>query len=145
MEPDGLAREPGPLPVARLSTTETVVPRAEKGVHHVGADEAGSPRHQDPHRTAPDFRYHSMVWRNPLSTSTRGSQPSRLRARVMSGWRTLGSSAGSGMKTSSLREPASLTIIWASASSVISYGLPRLTGSLTGLFMSRQMPSTRSE
>ena len=51
------------------------------------------------------WRNHSIVWRSPSSTSTRGSQPSSLRARVMSGCRIFGSSTGSGWKTMRARAP----------------------------------------
>ena len=39
---------------------------------------------------------YSIVFTSPSSSCTFGSQPSSVRARVMSGWRTFGSSVGSG-------------------------------------------------
>src|SRR5262249_19371332 len=39
----------------------------------------------------------SMVMRSPSARPTFGSQPKSRRARVMSGWRTFGSSCGSGL------------------------------------------------
>ncbi len=41
---------------------------------------------------------YSIVLRIPSTRSTVGSQPSNVRARVMSGRRTLGSSCGSGLE-----------------------------------------------
>ena len=49
-------------------------------------------------------RPRSIVRRRPSSSSTFGSQPSRSRARAMSGWRTCGSSTGSASKTISERD-----------------------------------------
>ncbi len=48
------------------------------------------------------FRNHSTVQRSPSSGSTFGSQPRSFRARLMSGWRTFGSSAIGGSNTSRL-------------------------------------------
>src|SRR5688572_17978558 len=48
------------------------------------------------------------------SRGTLGSQPSSVRARAMSGWRTRGSSTGSGRNTMRLREPVSSMICSAS-------------------------------
>ena len=42
------------------------------------------------------FRKYSSVFVSPSSRPTLGSHPSSVRARVMSGWRTFGSSSGSG-------------------------------------------------
>ena len=56
--------------------------------------------------------------------------PSRApaRARVMSGWRTCGSSTGSASNTISLLEPVTCRTAWASSSIVNSPGLPMFTG-----------------
>ena len=52
----------------------------------------------------------SIVFVRPSRSSTSGSQPSRSRARVMSGWRTCGSSTGSASNTISERDSVSSTI-----------------------------------
>ena len=62
----------------------------------------------------------------------------------MSGWRTCGSSTGSASKTISERAPVSSTISLAISSSVISFGLPMLTGSWTSDSASATSPRTRS-
>ena len=59
-----------------------------------------------------------------------GSQPSRVRARVMSGRRRMGSSWGSGLKTISDFEPVTARTSWAHSRMVHSTGLPMLTGSV---------------
>ncbi len=74
-----------------------LVARGHAGVHHVRADEARAAGHEDLH--APGgraWRKKSIVRRSPSSSAILGSQPRILRARVMSGCRTLGSSTGSG-------------------------------------------------
>src|SRR5207302_1872426 len=91
----------------------------EQAVHDVGADETGSARDEYPHGRSFPLNQ-STVSRRPSSVSTRGSHPSSARARVMSGWRTLGSSTGSGRNTISLREPVSRIMRLASSSRVIS-------------------------
>src|SRR5262249_12482936 len=91
------------------------------------------------------WRNHSIACRSPSSTSTRGSQPRSVRARVMSGCRILGSSTGSAWKTMGLALPARRMTRFASSRSVISCGFPRLTGSWTSDCIRRQMPSTRSD
>ena len=59
----------------------------------------------------------------------------------MSGWRTCGSSAGSASKTISEREPVTSITASASSSSVNSFGLPMLTGSVAPRTpASRMMP-----
>ena len=75
--------------------------------------------------------------RSPSSSATSGSQPSTCRARVMSGWRTWGSSTGSASKTISLGEPVTLSTAFASSSSVNSSGLPMFTGRCSSLVASR--------
>src|SRR5881628_2024341 len=115
----------------------------EQTVHHVRTDEASASGDEDLH--APSFRRnHSSVSRRPSSASTRGSQPRSARAREMSGWRTLGSSTGSGRNTISLWDDVRRMIHLARSRSVISWGLPMFTGSWTALFISRQRPSMRS-
>ncbi len=54
------------------------------------------------------FLKYAIVDVRPSSSVTFGSQPSSVRARVMSGWRTFGSSVGSGLKTSRLFDPVIL-------------------------------------
>ena len=51
-------------------------------------------------------RYQACVRSRPSRSSIFGSQPSSSRARVMSGWRRVGSPIGSGSNTSSDVEPA---------------------------------------
>jgi len=46
-----------------------------------------------------DFLKYSIVFLIPSSKSTRGSQPRTSLARVISGWRTFGSSTGSGLNS----------------------------------------------
>ena len=96
VEPHRLARQPRRVAGGEVVHHRHLVPGAEEGVDDVRADEAGAARDEDPHRAVPARRYQSIVSRSPRSTSTFGSQSSRRRARVMSGWRTLGSSTGSG-------------------------------------------------
>ena len=62
----------------------------------------------------------------------------------MSGWRTCGSSTGSASKTISLDEPVSRMTASASSSSVISSGLPMLTGRCSPDSASRTSPRIRS-
>ena len=62
----------------------------------------------------------------------------------MSGCRTFGSSTGSGSCTMRLPEPVSLMICSAMPATVVSTGLPRLTGSFVSDRISLRMPSTRS-
>src|SRR3954465_10524155 len=76
--------------------------------------------------------------------STSGSQPSRSRARVMSGWRTCGSSTGSASNTISERDSVSSTTSWAISSSDSSAGLPMLTGSWSPDSARRLSPRIRS-
>ena len=74
----------------------------------------------------------------------RGSQPSSSRARVMSGWRTCGSSIGSASKTISERDSVTSITASASSSSVNSSGLPMLTGRWTSDSASATKPRIRS-
>ena len=67
----------------------------------------------------------------PRARSTCGSQLRSCLARVMSGWRTWGSSTGSASKTISDRDSVASITASASSSRVISFGLPRLTGRCT--------------
>src|SRR3546814_4649290 len=67
-------------------------------------------------------------WSSDVCSSdlpTRGSQSSRRRASEMSGQRCIGSSAGSGRKTSFERAPVIAITVSASARIGISTGLPR--------------------
>ncbi len=68
-------------------------------------------------------RKYAIVDVSPSSSCTFGSQPSSVRARVMSGWRTFGSSVGSGWKTSWLFEPV---ILMMSARHVLDRHLVRI-------------------
>src|SRR4029434_6640426 len=134
--------------VARVAGGEVVhhchlVPGREEGVDHVGPDEAGAARDEDLHDWATSFLHQSMVRCRPSSTSTFGSHCSSRRALPISGCRTLGSSVGNGRNTISLRDPLSRAICSASRRSLISRGLPMLTGSLTGACIRAQIPSTR--
>src|ERR1700682_6373523 len=90
-------------------------------------------------------RKYSRVRLRPSSRGTSGSQPSRLRARVMSGRRCFGSSIGRGRWTIPLFEPARRMIVSASSSTVTSLGLPRLTGISSPRSSTRSTPRTRSE
>ena len=62
----------------------------------------------------------------------------------MSGWRTLGSSTGSGFSTTRLFEPTIAMMRSASARIVSSWGLPMFTGSTVSESISRSIPSIRS-
>src|SRR5437879_1361382 len=115
------------------------------GVDHVRADEARPTRHQYLHALRTTGRKKSIVLRSPSSSATWGSQPSSVRALVMSGWRTLGSSSGRGRNTISLFEPVSALIRSANWRIEISIGLPQLTGSLWSERSRRTSPSTRSD
>src|SRR5262249_23699501 len=140
---DGLGVQKLRPPRAEVVDDLHLVAVGDQAVDHVRPDEPRATGDEDSH--APRrVRNQSMVRRSPSSVSTRGSQPSSARARVMSGWRTLGSSSGSGPNTISLVEPVTRTMRLARSSNVISCGLPMLTGSLTGASISRPMPSTRS-
>ena len=79
--------------------------------------------------------------RRPSSSSISGSQPSSCWARVMSGWRTCGSSTGSASKTIWLDEPVARTTASASSSSVISAGLPMLTGQVLARLGEQDQPA----
>ncbi len=85
-----------------------------------------------------------MLRRIPSSKSTRGSQPSTFRARVMSGRRTRGSSWGSGLWTMGTSRPHRRCTERANSRMVISCGLPMFTGSASPEWSSRHMPSTLS-
>ncbi len=85
-----------------------------------------------------------MVSRRPSSRGTLGSQPSSVRARVMSGWRCFGSFWGSGWKMIFPPPPAAARTASANWRMVISRGLPMFTGSVTSDSASRTSPSTRS-
>src|SRR6185503_3064125 len=98
-----------------------VTPRQVQ-LDHVRADEARPAGHDDLH-TRP--LKNSIVFLRPASRSTFGSQPRIARARPISGWRTLGSSSGSGRKTISLRDPVSALMRSANCRIVTSTGLPR--------------------
>jgi len=65
-------------------------------------------------------------------------------AREMSGWRTFGSSTGSASNTISERDSVNSITAFAISSSVISFGLPMLTGSCTPDSISRIRPRQRS-
>src|SRR5258708_3971591 len=95
-------------------------------------------------RHTTDLKY-SSVRARPSSSATSGSQPSSVRARVMSGRRCFGSSTGSSRWTISLFEPASRTIVSASSSTVTSLGLPRFTGISSPRSSTARMPRTRSD
>ena len=71
-----------------------------------------------------------MVDFRPVSRETSGDHFSIFFARVMSGRRTLGSSMGRGLRAIFDLLPVSLIMVVASSLSVISWGLPMLTGSL---------------
>jgi hypothetical protein len=64
-----------------------------------------------------------------IQSAVEGSQPSRVRALVMSGQRRVGSSWGRASKRSSLFEPVASSTAWAHSRMVNSSGLPMLTGS----------------
>src|SRR5262249_4454163 len=119
------------------------MPVRDQSIYDVRTDEAGATGNEDPQEPS-FFRNQSTVSRSPSSVSTRGSHPSSARARPISGWRTFGSSTGSGRNTISLRDAVRRMIRLASSSRVISWGFPMLTGSFTGASMSRQRPSMRS-
>src|SRR5712692_349739 len=89
-------------------------------------------------------RKYSSVFTRPSSSGTCGSHRSTVRARVMSGWRTFGSSVGSGLWTILLFEAVILMIVRAISSIVVSRGLPMFTGSVSVDSISLMMPSTRS-
>ena len=76
----------------------------------------------------------------PSSKSTFGSQPSRVLARVMSGWRTFGSSTGKGLYSSCDFVPVRRWMCSPNALIVISRGLPMFTGSWKSLCERRKMP-----
>ena len=78
------------------------------------------------------------------ASPTSGSQPRISRARVMSGWRTCGSSTGSASKTISERDSVTSMTASASSSSVYSSGLPMLTGRWASDSISATSPRTRS-
>ncbi len=71
-------------------------------------------------------RSDSMVANSPSRRPTFGSHPSSACARVMSGRRRCGSSAGSGRYTTGRSEPVSSSTKCASCSIVNSIGLPKL-------------------
>src|SRR5262245_49158430 len=130
---------------SRRQVVENVhrVPVRDQSIYDVRTDESSAAGDEDPQE--PSFlRNQSTVSRSPSSVSTRGSHPSSVRARPISGWRTFGSSTGSERNTISLRDAVRRMIRLASSSNVISWGFPILTGSLTGACMSRQRPSMRS-
>ena len=83
--------------------------------------------------------------RIPSSNSTLGSQPRIFFARVMSGWRTFGSSTGSGLYLIFDFVPVMRMISSANCLIVISRGLPMFTGSWIAHCESRKMPSIKSE
>ena len=88
----------------------------------------------------------SYVRRMPSSSGTVGENPRIFFALVMSGQRRLGSSAGSGLRTTSSFAPTSFETSSASSAMVHSLGLPRLTGeSNSATRPAAKMPSTRSE
>ena len=66
--------------------------------------------------------------RSPSPIPISGSQPSTWCARVMSGWRTCGSSTGSASNTISLFDDVTRMTVCAISSRLSSVGLPRLTG-----------------
>jgi hypothetical protein len=76
-------------------------------------------------------RKYSIVRARPCSSGIVGSQPSFSRATEMSGWRCLGSSAGSGRRMISELLPVWRIAISASSRMVNSAGLPMLTGPVT--------------
>src|SRR5262249_32162671 len=111
---------PGLAP-AGLQVVEDVhrMPVRDQPIYDVRTDEAGAAGNEDPQEPS-FFRNQSTVCRSPSSVSTRGSHPSSARARLISGWRTFGSSTGSGRNTISLRDAVRRMIRLASSSSVIS-------------------------
>jgi hypothetical protein len=78
-----------------------------------------------------------MVLGNPWSRLTFGSHLRSLLASVISGWRTLGSSSGRGLKTTFDLLPVISMTFRASCSTVISFGLPTLMGPVSWLMASR--------
>src|SRR5437667_10164511 len=120
-------------------------PPPDQRLAHVGADEPRGPGDQDPQaHLQTSVRKYSMVRCSPSSSGTRGSQPRVARARAMSGWRTLGSSTGSGHSTIRLLLPVSASTRSASSRTVNSSGFPRFVGSDSELSNNRTMPSIRS-
>jgi hypothetical protein len=69
-----------------------------------------------------------MVFIGPVSASTWGTQPSRFRARIMSGRRTFGSSTGSGRCSTALGLPAKRITSRATSTIFISVGFAKLLG-----------------
>src|SRR6266542_1636857 len=108
----------------------------------------GPPRPSEPASPAPASPSaawnHGSVRRMPSARLTCGFQPSRSWATAISGRRISGSSTGRGTKATAGSRPAARAICLASSSTVISSGLPRLTGPVVSDHSSRQSPSTRS-
>src|SRR5438552_10652971 len=92
-----------------------------------------------------DSRKYSIVFLIPSSKLTRGSQLRTFFARVMSGWRTFGSSTGNGLCSIVDFAPVIRMISSANCLMVISRGLPRLTGSWKSLIAGLKIPSIKSE
>ena len=80
----------------------------------------------------------------PSAAGPRAPSPSTSRASVMSGWRWVGSSVGSGSNTISDDEPVTSSTAWASSRIVNSFGLPMLTGPTWSDRRSPRMPRIRS-
>ena len=78
-----------------------------------------------------------IVFRNPAVKPILGVHPKLVLARVMSGRLCRGSSLGNGLNVIRLREPVMRITRRANSSTVISSGLPRLTGPTSELIISR--------
>src|SRR5436309_462550 len=150
------AREVALLDVTRVKRIEVVdtghrMAEPDERLAHVRADEPGGPGDEKlvlhdshaPWRVTTSRKY-SMVRRSPSSSETFGSHPSVSRACLMSGWRTCGSSTGSGRSTILLLLPVNASTRSASCRTVNSCGLPILVGSAPPRSNSRTMPSIKS-
>lgn len=86
-----------------------------------------------------------MVFSRPVSSDVDGCQLRSFLARLMSGWRCRGSSAGSGRYSIGDWEDVMAQVFSARSFTVISDGLPRLTGPICWLWsIIRIRPSIKS-
>src|SRR6202008_3709318 len=145
--------------VTRVERVEVIdpghfVPPPHERLAHMRSDESGGAGDQKPVRhplrppppppSCPPISLKTAIVRpNPSSSDTFGSHPSVLRACVMSGWRTRGSSTGSGRSTILLLLPVNSRTRSASCRTVNSLGLPILVGSEPPRSNSRTIPSIK--